>query len=105
MAEIQMPKGALARERWRGILARIEAHERRLDALERGEVYVPDSNGKPEKESDESDEPDTSGGGETTKAELVARAAKLEVGAPSTLERWGEDRLRAEIEKAESAKE
>ena len=37
------------------------------------------------------------------KVRLVERAVELGVGSPSQLERWGEDRLRAEIEKAEAA--
>ena len=33
---------------------------------------------------------------------LVSRAAELGIGAPSQLSRWGEDRLRSEIEAAEA---
>ena len=36
------------------------------------------------------------------KQELVSRAVELGIGAPSQLSRWGEDRLRSEIEAAEA---
>ena len=42
-------------------------------------------------------------GGE--KQQLVERAAELGIGSPSQLERWGEDRLRTEIDAAEASRE
>ncbi|MFW6368584.1 MAG: hypothetical protein ACOCZ9_02490 [Spirochaetota bacterium] len=83
MAEIQMPKGALARERWEKIIKRIEKLERRVALLEGGETAERD-------------------GEQPTKESLVARAAELGIGPESTLSRWGTKRLESEIAEAEA---
>lgn len=82
MAEIQMPKGALARERWTKLVERIQSLERRVALLE-GDA-------------------ESKGDGSSNKERIVARAVKLGIGPESTLSRWGEERLKSEIAKAEA---
>ena len=81
MAEISMPKGAIERERMQHILSRIDALERRVASLEGGEEDL----------------------SVKSKDQLVERAVGLGIGNRSTLNRWGVEKLSAEIKKSEEA--